>query len=185
VMADVNAILGDDGIVCVDAGNCSGWPQRFIPIGGKRRLLGPTSGAMGYGVPAALAAKALYPERVVVGCVGDGCFGMTGQEISTAVKDGLNVIILVFNNAMYGTIRLHQERRFPDRIMATELNNPDYGAVARASGAFGETVETTEEFRPALERALRSGLPAVLGLLMDPDVISTRLTLSALRETSS
>jgi acetolactate synthase-1/2/3 large subunit len=101
------------------------------------------------------------------------------------VKDGLNVIILVFNNAMYGTIRLHQERRFPDRIMATELNNPDYGAVARASGAFGETVETTEEFRPALERALRSGLPAVLGLLMDPDVISTRLTLSALRETSS
>ena len=185
VMADVNAILGDDGIVCVDAGNCSGWPQRFIPIGGKRRLLGPTSGAMGYGVPAALAAKALYPERVVVGCVGDGCFGMTGQEISTAVKDGLNVIILVFNNAMYGTIRLHQERRFPDRIMATELNNPDYGAVARASGAFGETVETTEEFRPALERALRSGLPAVLDLLMDPDVISTRLTLSALRETSS
>ncbi|NQU58833.1 MAG: thiamine pyrophosphate-binding protein [Rhodospirillales bacterium] len=180
VMAVIDEMLGDDGIVTVDAGNGSGWPQRFIPIGGKRKLLGPTSGAMGYGVPAALAAKVVYPERTVVGCVGDGCFGMTGQEISTAVKDGLKPIILIFNNAMYGTIRLHQERRHPDRVIATDLVNPDYAAVARASGAFGETVETTEEFQPAFERALRSGLPAVLDLRVDPDVITTRTTLSAI-----
>jgi acetolactate synthase I/II/III large subunit len=182
VMADIDALLGDDGIIVVDAGNNSGWPQRFIPIGGARRLLGPTSGAMGYGVPAALAAKAVYPNRTVIACVGDGCFGMTGQEISTAVKDGLNPVIIIMNNGMYGTIRLHQERRHPDRVIATELNNPDYAAVAKASGAFGETVETTEEFRPALERALRSGLPALLDLRIDPDLISTRTTLSALRE---
>ncbi len=182
VMAVVDEMLGDDGIVTVDAGNGSGWPQRFIPIGAHRRLLGPTSGAMGYGVPAALAAKAVYPERIVVGCVGDGCFGMTGQEISTGVKDGLKPIILIFNNAMYGTIRLHQERRHPDRVIATDLVNPDYAAVARASGAFGETVESTEEFRPAFERALRSGQLAVLDLRMDPDVITTRTTLSAIRQ---
>lgn len=180
VMAVIDELLGADGIITVDAGNGSGWPQRFIPINGKRRLLGPTSGAMGYGVPAALAAKAVYPERTVVACVGDGCFGMTGQEISTAVKDGLNPVILIFNNAMYGTIRLHQERRHPDRVIATDLNNPDYAAVARASGAFGETIETTEEFRPAFEAALRSGKPAVLDLRMDPDVITTRTTLSAI-----
>ncbi|MBC8445310.1 MAG: thiamine pyrophosphate-binding protein [Rhodospirillaceae bacterium] len=185
VMADIDAMLGDDGIVCVDAGNSSGWPQRFIPISGKRRLLGPTSGAMGYGVPAALAAKTVYPNRVVVACVGDGCFGMTGQEISTGVKDGLNPVVLIFNNEMYGTIRLHQERRHPDRVIATDLNNPDYAALARASGAFGEVVEATEEFRPALERALRSGLLAVIELRMDPDLISTRTTLSNLRGANS
>lgn len=182
VMAEIDAVLGEDGIVVVDAGNASGWAQRFIPIDANRRLLGPTSGAMGYGVPAAIAAKTLYPNRVVVACVGDGCFGMTGQEISTAVKDGLNPIILVFNNEMYGTIRLHQERRHPDRVIATDLNNPDYAALARASGAFGEIVEATEEFGPALERALRSNLPAVIELRMDPDLISTRTTLSDLRE---
>jgi acetolactate synthase I/II/III large subunit len=184
VMADIDAVLGDDGIVCVDAGNSSGWPQRFIPISGDRRLLGPTSGAMGYGVPAGLAAKTVYPNRVVVVCVGDGCYGMTGQEISTAVKDGLNPVILVFNNEMYGTIRLHQERRHPDRVIATDLNNPDYAAVARASGAFGEIVEATEEFRPALQRALQSGLPAVIELRMDRDLISTRTTLRDLRGAS-
>ena len=180
-MADIDDLVGEDGIIAVDAGNCSGWPQRFIPIGAKRRLLGPTSGAMGYGVPAALAAKALHPNRTVIACVGDGCFGMTGQEISTAAKDGINIIVLVFNNAMYGTIRMHQERRHPDRIIATELANPDYAALAQASGGYGETVETTAEFRPALERALKCGKPAVLDLRMDPDLISTRTTLSAIR----
>lgn len=180
LMAVIDEMIGEDGIITVDAGNGSGWPQRFIPIGAKRRLLGPTSGAMGYGVPAALAAKAVYPERTVVCCVGDGCFGMTGQEISTGVKDGLKPIILIFNNAMYGTIRLHQERRHPDRVIATDLDNPDYAAVAKASGAFGETIESTEEFRPAFERALRSNLLAVLDLRVDPDLITTRTTLSAI-----
>lgn len=181
VMAELDRSLGEDGIICVDAGNNSGWAQRFIPIGLKRRLLGPTSGAMGYGVPAAIAAKALYPKRTVVACVGDGCFGMTGQEISTAVLEGVNVVVLVFNNAMYGTIRLHQEKRHPDRVIGTDLRNPDYAALAEACGAFGATVETTEDFYPALEKALNSGKPAILDLRMDPDVITTRTTLSALR----
>lgn len=180
VMADLDDLLGPEAIVTVDAGNCSGWPQRFLTYGGSRRLLGPTSGAMGYGVPAAIAAKLANPDHTVVGCVGDGCFGMTGQELTTAVKEGVAPIILIFNNAMYGTIRLHQERRHPGRVIATDLLNPDYAAVARASGAFGETIEHTGEFRPAFELALRSGLPAVLDLRMDADVISTRTTLSAL-----
>ncbi|MHA1597760.1 MAG: thiamine pyrophosphate-binding protein [Alphaproteobacteria bacterium] len=178
VMAELDDLLGSKAIVTVDAGNCSGWPQRFLTYGGGRRLLGPTSGAMGYGVPAAIAAKLECPDHLVVGCVGDGCFGMTGQELTTAVAEGAAPIILIFNNAMYGTIRLHQERRHPGRVIATDLHNPDYAAVARASGAFGETVERTEEFRPAFETALRSGLPAVLDLRMDPNVISTRTTLS-------
>ncbi|MBT5308358.1 MAG: thiamine pyrophosphate-binding protein, partial [Rhodospirillaceae bacterium] len=133
-------------------------------------------------VPAAIAAKLHNPDHIVVGCVGDGCFGMTGQELTTAVAEGATPIILIFNNGMYGTIRLHQERRHPGRVIATDLLNPDYAAVARASGAFGETIEKTEDFRPAFERALRSGLPAVLDLRMDPNVISTRTTLSEVGE---
>ncbi|MBT3238004.1 MAG: thiamine pyrophosphate-binding protein [Rhodospirillaceae bacterium] len=182
VMAELDDLLGNNAIVTVDAGNCSGWPQRFLTYGGGRRLLGPTSGAMGYGVPAAIAAKLHNPDHIVVGCVGDGCFGMTGQELTTAVAEGATPIILIFNNGMYGTIRLHQERRHPGRVIATDLLNPDYAAVARASGAFGETIEKTEDFRPAFERALRSGLPAVLDLRMDPNVISTRTTLSEVGE---
>jgi len=181
VMAELDELLGDDAIVTVDAGNYSGWPQRFLTFGGGRRLLGPTSGAMGYGVPAAIAAKAARPGSTVVACVGDGGFGMTGQEISTAVKDGIAPIILIFNNGMYGTIRMHQERRFPDRVIATDLANPDYADLAKACGAFGETVERTGQFRPAFEMALGSGKPAVLDLRMDPDVITTRATISDIR----
>ncbi len=180
VMAEIDNILGVDGVICVDAGNFSGWPQRFIPIGGKRRFLGPTSGAMGYGIPAAITAKTLFPDRVVIGCVGDGCFGMTGQEISTAVKEGANIIVVVFSNSMLGTIRYQQERRFPNRVIATEIRNPDYALVAKASGAFGETIKRTEQFGPALERAITSNLPAVLDLQMDPDLISTRENLKDL-----
>ncbi len=181
VMAHVDDALGVDGIVAVDAGNFSGWPQRFIPLSGARRFLGPTNGAMGYAVPAALAAKAAEPGKTVMGFVGDGGFGMTGQEISTAVKDRLNAVILVFNNGMYGTIRMHQEMRHPDRPIATDLANPDYAALARAAGAFGATVEKTEQFAPTLAKALGSGLPAIIELRMDPEVISTRATLGALR----
>ena len=181
VMASLEELLPDDAIVTVDAGNYSGWAQQFLSFG-KRRLLGPTSGAMGYGVPAVIAAKVAEPKRMALCCVGDGGFGMTGQEIATAVKEGIAPVILVFNNGMFGTIRMHQERRHPDRVIATDLVNPDYAALARANGAFGETVKKTEDFRPALERALKSGLPALLDLQMDPDVITTRTTLKAIKQ---
>ena len=182
VMTTLEARLPDDAIITVDAGNSSGWTQRVLRFGKRRRLLGPTSGAMGYGVPAVIAAKIAEPGRMAVCCLGDGGFGMTGQEIATAVKEGIAPIILVFNNAMYGTIRMHQERRHPDRVIATDLINPDYAALARANGAFGETVKTTEEFGPAFERALKSGIPALLDLQTDPDVITTRTTLTAIKQ---
>ena len=182
VMTVLEERLPDDAIITVDAGNYSGWAQRFLKFGPRRRLLGPTSGAMGYGVPAVIAAKVAEPDRVALCCVGDGGFGMTGQEISTAVQQGITPVILVFNNGMYGTIRMHQENRHPDRVIATDLANPDYAALARACGAFGETVKTTEEFAPALEKALQSGLPALLDLQMDADVITTRTTLNAIKQ---
>ncbi|MCH6590551.1 MAG: thiamine pyrophosphate-binding protein [Proteobacteria bacterium] len=182
VMTELNERLPRDAIVTVDAGNFSGWAQRYLAFGGGRRFLGATSGAMGYGVPAAVAAKIARPERMVVACVGDGGFGMTGQELLTAVLYGVNPVILVFNNAMYGTIRMHQERDHPGRVIGTDLASPDFAALAVAYGAHGETVERTEDFAPAFERALGSGKAAVIELRMDPDVINTRTTLTALRE---
>ncbi len=182
VMTELGERLSPDAIVTVDAGNFSGWVQRYLAFGGGRRFLGPTSGAMGYGVPAAVAAKIAWPGRMVVGCVGDGGFGMTGQELLTAVLYGVNPVILVFNNAMYGTIRMHQERDHPGRVIGTDLASPDFAALAVAYGAHGETVARTEDFAPAFERALGSGKAALIELRMDPDVINTRTTLTALRE---
>lgn len=180
-MRQLDAYLPDDAVVTVDAGNFSGWPQRYLTHGGGRRLLGPTSGAMGYGVPAAVAAAIASPGRVVVGCAGDGCFGMTGNELATAKMTGAKPILLVFNNGMYGTIRMHQEKRHPDRVIATALQNPDYPAFAQAHGCFGATVRTTTEFLPAIEAAQASGLPALIELRTDPERITTRATLTAIR----
>ena len=140
---------------------------------------------MGYGVPAAVAAKIARPGRMVVACVGDGGFGMTGQELLTAVLYGVNPVILVFNNAMYGTIRMHQERDHPGRVIGTDLASPDFAALAVAYGAHGETVERTEDFAPAFERALGSGKAAVIELRMDPDIINARTTLTAMREAAA
>lgn len=181
-MVALRSRLPTDAVVTVDAGNFSGWPQRFLRYGGGRRLLGATNGAMGYGVPAAVAAKIMHPERMVVACVGDGGFGMTGQELATAVRYGAAPVILVFNNAMYGTIRMHQERAFPGRVVGTDLTNPDFAALARAYGAHGETVERTDQFVPALERSLVSGKAAVIELRYDPDIITTRARLSRITE---
>jgi acetolactate synthase-1/2/3 large subunit len=183
--ADVERLLTADAVVTVDAGNFAGWPQRFVSYGGGRRLLGAANGAMGYGVPAAVAAKIADPERMVVAFVGDGGFGMTGQELSTALHYGVAPVILVFNNGMYGTIRMHQERTYPGRIIATRLVNPDFAALARAYGAHGETVERTEQFAPAFERSLASGKAAVIELITDPEIISTRTTLSAIRRAAN
>ena len=181
VMVELDRLLPADAVVTVDAGNFSGWPQRFLTFGGERLLLGATSGAMGYGVPAAIAAKVAAPGRMVVACAGDGGFGMTGQELATAALHGAAPLILVFNNAMYGTIRMHQERDHPGRVSATGLRNPDFAALAASYGAHGETVARTEDFVPAFERALASGKAALIDLCMDPDVITTRTTLGAIR----
>jgi acetolactate synthase I/II/III large subunit len=181
VMAYLRRVLPADAIVTVDAGNFSGWPQRFLRFGGGRRLLGAANGAMGYGVPAAIAAKLHHSEKMVVACVGDGGFGMTGQELATAIRHGAAPIVLLFDNGMYGTIRMHQERSYPDRVIGTALSNPDFASLAAAYGAHGERVERTEEFSPAFERATKAGRAAVIELRADPEMISTRTTLSRLR----
>src|SRR5580692_1234822 len=181
VMTWLRDRLPDDAIVTSDAGNFSGWPNRFLQYRRPGRQLGPTSGAMGYGVPAAVAAKLVHPDRLVVGFCGDGGFMMTGQELATAMLEGTGPIILVFNNAMYGTIRMHQERRFPGRVVGTALKNPDFIGIARAYGIFGASVSRTEEFAPAFEEAAAGKGPAIIELKMDPELITTRTTLSEIR----
>jgi len=181
VVAGLRGRLPAGSIITNGAGNFSGWVQRFYQYTGFRTQLAPTNGAMGYGVPAAVAAKLVHPERAVVCFSGDGDFLMTGQELATAVQYGANVIFLVVNNGMYGTIRMHQERDYPARVHGTALHNPDFSALARAYGAYGEVVESTEQFAPAFERAMASGTPALLELRIDPEAITTRSTLSAIR----
>lgn len=181
VMGLLDETLPADAVVTVDAGNFAGWPQRFLSFGGGRRLLGPTNGAMGYAVPACVAAAIADPARLCVACVGDGGFLMTGQEIATAIAWKARPIILVFNNNMLGTIRMHQERNHPGRVIATDLANPDFAALARAYGAFGAVVETTDAFVPAFEAARASSKPAVIELRTAPDISTTRSTLSAIR----
>ncbi len=182
IMAFLRKRLPQDAIVTNGAGNYSGWVQRFYQYTGYRTQLAPTNGAMGYGVPSAIAAKVVHPERFVVSFSGDGCFLMNGQELATAVQYRLPVLFIVINNGMYGTIRMHQEREYPARVYATALENPDFAALARAYGLHGETVSATAEFTPAFERAVSSGKPALLELRIDPDAITTRARLSSIRE---
>ena len=132
-------------------------------------------------MPAAIAAKLAAPERTVVAMAGDGCYMMNGQELATAVQYGANVIVLVVNNGMYGTIRMHQERRYPARVIGTTLMNPDFAALAKSYGAYGETVTATEQFRGAFQRALDSGRPALLELRTDPEAITARQTIAQIR----
>jgi len=174
--------LPEDAIVCGGAGNFSGWVHRYFRYKGFRTQLGSTAGSMGYGLPAAVAAKLAAPQRTVVAVTGDGDFLMNGQELATAAQYGAPVIALVVNNGMYGTIRMHQEREYPGRISGTELQNPDFAAYARAFGGHGERVESTDQFAPAFERARASGKPALIELRIDPDAITTSTTLSALRK---
>ena len=181
IMGWLRERLPDDAIVTSDAGNFSGWPNRFLQYRRPGRQLGPTSGAMGYGVPAAVGAKLVHPDRLVVGFCGDGGFLMTGQELATSLAAGVGPVILLFNNAMYGTIRMHQERRFPGRVVGTALDNPDFVALARAYGAFAARVARTEDFAPAFEEAAAGKRAAVIELAMDPEIITTRTTLSAIR----
>ena len=177
----LDATLPEDVIMTGGAGNFSAWVHRYFRYRGFRTQLGPTNGSMGYGLPAAVAAKIVAPTRTVVCVAGDGDFLMNGQEFATAVQYGAPIIALVINNGMYGTIRMHQEREYPGRISGTELKNPDFAAYARAFGGYGELVEATEEFAPAFERSRASGKPAIIELRLDPEAITTSTTLSAIR----
>ena len=179
-MAAVQERLEPDSIVTVDAGNFSGWPMRFLRFGRRHTFAAPTSGAMGYAVPAAVGAALAHRERRVFAFVGDGGFMMTGQELASAMHYGAKPIVLVFNNGMYGTIRMHQARRHPGRYVATDLHNPDFVALMRAYGGHAELVEATADFAPALDRAIASGKAALIEIRQDPDVISTTTTLSKL-----
>jgi acetolactate synthase-1/2/3 large subunit len=180
-MAAMRERLGDDAIVASGAGNYSAWVHRFFQFRRHGTQLAPKSGAMGFGLPAALAAKVVHPDRAVVAVAGDGDFLMCGQELATAVQHHLDVVVLVVNNGRYGTIRMHQERAYPGRVIATDLDNPDFPALARAYGAAGEAVTDTEAFPDALDRALAAGRPALLDLHVDPDAIAPGLSLPALR----
>jgi acetolactate synthase-1/2/3 large subunit len=182
VMSYLDSVLPPDAIMCNGAGNYATWPHRFHRFTRYGTQLAPTSGSMGYGLPAAVGAKRIAPERTVVCFAGDGCFMMHGQEFATAVQYGLPIIVLLFDNGMFGTIRMHQERHYPGRISATQLHNPDFAAYAQAFGGHGERVEETAQFAPAFERALASGKPAILHCLIDPEAITPTTTLQKIRQ---
>ena len=177
----INTHTPEDTIFTNGAGNFSGWLHRFHRYTGWRTQLSPTSGAMGYGVPAAVAAKIARPERTVVCFAGDGDFLMTGQELATAAQYNAPIIVVIVNNGMYGTIRMHQEKHYPGRVCGTELVNPHFAAFARSFGAVGEIVEDTAQFGPAFDRCLASGKPAVIDVRIDPQAITPNTTLDAIR----
>ena len=184
IMVWLRGRLSPDDIICNGAGNFSAWIHRFYRFRKFGTLVGPTSGSMGYGVPAAIAMQKLHPGRTVFCLAGDGDFLMNGQEFATAVQYELPVIIAIADNGMYGTIRMHQEREYPERIVATALRNPDFAAYARAFGGFGATVEKTADFAKAFADARASGKPAIIHLKLDPDAITPSTTLSAIRTKS-
>ncbi len=181
VVRTVSDMIPEGGIITNGAGNYAAFVHRYTQYKGYRSCLAPTSGSMGYGLPAAIAAKLADPTRTVINFAGDGCFMMTGQELATAVQYGLDVVTVVVNNGMYGTIRAHQERQYPDRVSGTTLVNPDFAAYARAFGAHGETVDRTEDFKPALERALATRKAAIIEVRTDPEALTPRQTLSDIR----
>jgi acetolactate synthase-1/2/3 large subunit len=188
-LAEISAGLRDrlpkDACITLGAGNFALFPHRFLQFSGLGTQASPICGAMGYGLPAAIAAKSAFPERMVLCYAGDGCFQMTMQELGTAAQNKLGIVILVFNNRMWGTIRQHQEREYPARVFGLSLTNPDFAALVRAYGGHGETVERTSDFMPAFERALgfanRESMPALIEIRYDPDGITPDTTLSAVR----
>ncbi len=182
VVSWLRKTLPDDAVVTNGAGNFAIWVHRFFRYRRFGTQLAPTSGSMGYGVPAAITAKLVHPRRIAVAFSGDGCFLMTGQEFATAMQYGAAAIFIVVNNNMYGTIRMHQERNYPGRVSGTGLANPAFAAYARAFGGFGAIVEKIEEFPAAFEAALASGLPSILELRPDPEAIAPGVTLSGLTQ---
>jgi len=174
--------LPPEAILTNGAGNFAAWIHRFYRVRKFATLVGPTSGSMGYGFPAALAMKTLHPDRAVVCIAGDGDFLMTGQDFATAVQYELPVIVVLADNGLYGTIRMHQERNYPCRVIATALKNPDFVAYAKAFGGFGILVEKTADFPAAFVAAQKSGKPAIIHLKIDPEAITPTATLSSIRE---
>ena len=173
--------LPADTIICNGAGNFSGWWHRYWRYAGPGTQLAPTAGAMGYGVPAAVAAALRHPERTAVALAGDGDFLMNGQELATAVQHGAAILVVVVDNGAYGTIRMHQEREFPGRVSGTTLRNPDFAALARAYGCWAETVERTDQFAPALARVMEQPGVRLLHLRTDVEQITPATTLSAMQ----
>ena len=173
--------LDEDAIVCNGAGNYAAWVNRYFEYRTYRTQLAPTSGSMGYGVPAAVAAALVHPDRQVVCFAGDGCFLMTGQELATASQYGADLTVIVANNGMYGTIRMHQERHYPERVYATGLANPDFAMLARSFGGSGVRVETDEEFDAALDEALAHRGLSLIEVVMDPQALSPGATLNDVR----
>jgi len=186
VVQQIDQIAPHDTIITNGAGNYATWAHRFHSYGGMRTQLAPTSGAMGYSVPSGVAAKIIDPARTVITFAGDGEYMMNGQELATAVQYRAGVVIIVFNNGMFGTIRMHQELHYPGRVSGTQLHNPDFAALAVAYGGHGEVVNTTAEFGPALERALAYAngeqLPAVIELRYDGNLITPGATLDTIRK---
>ena len=181
-LAQLRDLLPDDVVVTLDAGNHTGWAQRFLRFGRPGRIIGSTCGAMGYSVPAAVAASIARPDRLTLSFVGDGGFMMSGNELATAAQYGGRPIVLLFNNGIYGTIRMHQERDHPERVSGTTLQNQDFVKMAEGLGAYAERVTRTADFADAFARARDSGRPALIELVTDPEQISTRTTISKLRE---
>jgi acetolactate synthase-1/2/3 large subunit len=182
VMEWLRAHLSEDAILTTGAGNYSAWAHRFYQYRTFRTQLGPTNGSMGYGVPAAIAAKLTDRNRTVVAFAGDGCFLMNGQELATAMQYDARVIFLVINNGIYGTIRMHQERNYPGRVSGTKLTNPDFAALARSYGLHGEIVEATADFFAAFERCESSGRPALIEIRIDPEALTPKMSLSQIRQ---
>jgi acetolactate synthase-1/2/3 large subunit len=181
VMETLRERLPGDAILTSGAGNYTVWAHRFYEFHRYRTQLAPCSGAMGYGIPAAIAAKVVYPERDVVCLSGDGDFLMSGHELAAALQEDAPIVVLVVNNGMYGTIRMHQERQFPSRVFATDLVNPSFVELGRAYGTHAELIERDADFPGAFERALAADRPALLELRVDPEAITPRATLSAIR----
>ena len=188
VVQQLQAAVPKDTILTNGAGNYASWAHRFFRYGGMRTQLAPTNGAMGYGLPSGVAAKIVDPDRTVITFAGDGEYMMNGQELATAVQYKAGVVVIVFNNSMFGTIRMHQERDYPGRVSGTTLHNPDFAALATAYGAHGEVVNTTAEFGPALARALEhtrgKSLPALIELRYDGNLITPNATLDTIRKTA-
>ena len=181
IIHSVRKHSAENTIVCNGAGNNSGWLHRFFRYREYKTQLAPTSGTMGYGVPAAIAAKLRYPERCVVAFAGDGDFMMNGQELATAMQYQANIIVIVVNNGIYATIRMHQEREYPHRVIGTDMINPDFVALAQAYGAHGELVVNTDDFEAAFERSKAAGRPALIEVRLDPDILTPTATVTSLR----
>ena len=181
LMIAMRELLPRDTVMTNGAGNFSGWIHRYWQYEDFRSQIAPTNGAMGYGVPAGVAAKIACPDKLVVSVSGDGCFLMNGQEIATAIQYSLKILFIVFDNGMYGTIRMHQERDYPSHVYGTALKNPDFAALAKAYGLHAETVTSTRDIRGAIKRCIDQNSASLIHIKVDPEAITTRTTLTAIR----